>query len=124
MLRVPFPHSSSRGRTQQSAAVAFCSELVVSEQPQSETLLIFIFLSSLVAAVANQCSVLPLFLLCFSPLFPPLLLLRGDSKKVDIKSNSCCDPGTESRQRLGDLDKAGKINKIHIYFGVLSAPFV
>lgn len=45
-------------------------------------------LSSLVAVIANQCSVLPLFLLRFSPL---AFLLYDPSwetaKKVDIKSN-------------------------------------
>lgn len=73
--------ASAPSPRQQGQDPAERCELVVSEQPRSETLLIFIFSSSLVAAVANQRSVLPLFLLCFSPLFPPPLPLEGDSKK-------------------------------------------
>lgn len=61
----------------------------------------------------------PSFFLAFPSLFLPRLPLAGDSKKVDVKSNSCSGCW---QQQFGDLHRAGRVNKIHIYFlGSLSS---
>lgn len=64
----------------------------------------------------------PSFFLASPSLFLPRLPLAGDSKKVDIKSNSC---SACWQQQFGDLHRAGRINKTHIYFlGSLSSFFL
>lgn len=85
----------------------------------------FYFLLSLMAVIANQCSVLPLFLLRFSP----LAFLHCDpswetAKKLTLNQMAALVPGTDSRQQLRDPDTAGKMSRIHIDFGVLWALFV
>lgn len=56
----------------------------------------------------------PSFFLAFPSLFLPRLPLAGDSKKVDVKSNSCSGCW---QQQFGDLHRAGRVNKIHLFFG-------
>lgn len=76
------------------------------------------------AAVDNWRSVLSLFLPRFSPLsFFHNYPSREAAKKLTLNQIAALVPGTDSStQQFRDLDIAGKINKIHIYFlGSLSS---
>lgn len=76
------------------------------------------------AAVGNWHSVLSLFLPCFRLSLSSATTPRGrQQKKLTLNQIVALVPGTESStQQFGDLDIAGKINKIHIYFlGSLSS---